>query len=397
MEMNENLPLHDVDVAVLVGGLGTRLRGVVDSVPKPLAPVLGRPFLFYLLDMLALRGARSVTLCCGYKGALVHERIGTEWLGMPIHYSFETEPLGTGGAAAKVAHCMTSDHVVLMNGDSWLEPDWRSLLHALRKWSAVIALAHTAEVSRYGSVWRNMDGQICSFIEKGMGTGLGWINGGVYCFHRSLLARLPSEPSSLEKDWFPRWADEGIVGGIESKGSFLDIGTPESFAAAGTFFEQIGFAPNQMFPDMPSSEGVVPKLGTCGVVFDEKSRIVLEKRSDCGWWCLPGGRLNAGETLTQGSVREVFEETGLEIEITGFLGVFSDPRRRTVRYPDNGDLRQLVDAVVLGRPCGGELKKSAESLDVAWFAPWELPLNTVPPVIEILREAFYWSGQTLLR
>jgi hypothetical protein len=68
------------------------------------------------------------------------------------------------------------------------------------------------------------------------------------------------------------------------------------------------------------------------------------------------------------------------------LGIFSDPTRRTVRYPDNGDLRQLVDAAWLATPSGGSLKKSPESLDLRWFHPHEIPLHTVPPVVEILRK-----------
>lgn len=394
--MND-LPLSGVDAAVLVGGLGTRLRGVVDDVPKPLAPVLGRPFLFYLLDMLALRGARSVTLCCGYKAELVRGAAGAEWLGMPVRYSGEPAPLGTGGAAALAARGMESDFVLLLNGDSWLEPDWAGLLEAARRHGAALALARVEETGRYGAVERGPDGRVASFAEKREGGGPGWINGGVYCLRRELLAGAPPGPSSLERDWFPQWAARGILAGSEAPGAFLDIGTPESFAAAGEFFQRLGIAPVAMFPDAPGREGVIPKLGTCAVIFDEERRVVLERRSDCGWWCLPGGRLDAGETLAQGAAREAREETGIEIEITGFLGVFSDPRRRTVRYPDNGDMRQLVDAVVIGRPAGGALCKSAESLDVAWFAPGAIPLNTVPPVIEILREAYGWAGQPLLR
>jgi NDP-sugar pyrophosphorylase family protein len=71
---SESLLLSGIDAAILVGGLGTRLRGVVDNVPKPLAPVLGRPFLFYLQDMLAIRRARSVTLCSGYMADFVQEK-----------------------------------------------------------------------------------------------------------------------------------------------------------------------------------------------------------------------------------------------------------------------------------------------------------------------------------
>ena len=79
MRIAPALPLFGIDVAILAGGFGTRLRGVVDAVPKPLAPVLGRPFLFYLLDMLSLRGARSVTLCSGYMADFIQQKTGSEW------------------------------------------------------------------------------------------------------------------------------------------------------------------------------------------------------------------------------------------------------------------------------------------------------------------------------
>ena len=96
-----------------------RLRGVVDNVPKPLAPVFGRPFLFYLLDMLALRGARSVTLCSGYMADFVQEKIGSEWMGMPIHHSVESEPMGTAGALALAREFLQSDRALAI--------EWRYL------------------------------------------------------------------------------------------------------------------------------------------------------------------------------------------------------------------------------------------------------------------------------
>jgi NDP-sugar pyrophosphorylase family protein len=91
---------------------------VVDDVPKPLAPVLGRPFLFYLLDRLALRGARSVTLCSGYMADFIQEKIGSEWMEMPVHHSVETEPMGTAGALALAKVFLQSERVLVMNGDT---------------------------------------------------------------------------------------------------------------------------------------------------------------------------------------------------------------------------------------------------------------------------------------
>ena len=84
MRIAPALPLFGIDVVILAGGFGTRLRGVVDAVPKPLAPVLGRPFLFYLLDMLSLRGARSVTLCSGYMADFIQQKNGSEWTRSPL-------------------------------------------------------------------------------------------------------------------------------------------------------------------------------------------------------------------------------------------------------------------------------------------------------------------------
>jgi len=175
------------------------------------------------------------------------------------------------------------------------------------------------------------------------------------------------------------------------------MGIPETYAATGAFFEHLGIAPHSMFPDAPPLPDVPPKVGVCTIIFDESGRLLLEQRSDCGWWCLPGGKLDAGETLEHAAIRETFEETGLHAEPTGFLGVFSDPARRTVCYPDNGDLRHLVDAAILAKVVGGTLCPSRESLDLAWFSPANLPLNTVPAVIEMIRHAIGWDGRPLLR
>jgi len=392
------LPLAGIDAAILVGGLGTRLRDVVADVPKPLAPVLGRPFLFYLLDMLALRGARTVTLCCGYKAGIVSGTVGSDWLGMPVRYSVESGPMGTGGALGLARQYLHSDPVLVLNGDSWLEPDWVEFRGGVQGGGvdACLSLVGVSDSGRFGSV--RLDGDRVVAFEKSSNTCRpGLINGGVYFLSQGSLASLPQSPCSLEAEVFPGLAAGGRLAGRVSDSPFLDIGIPESYVVAAEFISGLGVAPHQMFPDAPSMPEARPKLGTCAVILDESGRVVLEQRSDCGWWCLPGGRLDAGETLAQGAVREVREETGLEIDITGFLGVFSDPRRRTVRYPDNGDLRQLVDAVVVARPAGGKFAKSPESLDVRWFAPARIPLNTVPPVVEILRQALLGNSLGVLR
>ena len=391
------LPLFGIDVAILVGGLGTRLRGVVDNVPKPLAPVLGRPFLFYLLDMLALRGARSVTLCSGYMADFVQEKTGFEWMGMPVHHSIEKEPMGTAGALALAKKFLQSERVLIMNGDTWFEADFKAFAEAAEGSEFCIAAAQVQDASRYGTLEWGSDGRLLCFKEKSDTPAPGSINAGVYFVSQNLLASLRVEPLSLERAVLPALTLERRVKVFRTDAPFLDIGIPEDYAAAADFFRQLEISPHSMFPDFPDMKAAAVKLGTCILIFDHLGRSLMERRSDCGWWGLPGGRVDAGETIMASALREVAEETGLQVEITRFLGLFSDPRRRTVRYPDNGDLRQLVDAALLASPIQGNLTTSSESLDLRWFSPDELPLNTVPPVVEILRAACSQTRNTLLR
>jgi D-glycero-alpha-D-manno-heptose 1-phosphate guanylyltransferase len=385
--MSSALPLAGIDVAILVGGLGKRLRGVIGEMPKPLAPILGRPFLFYVLDMLALRGARTVTLCGGFKSEVVEQIVGSEWLGMGINHSVEKKPMGTAGALALCRGFLQTERVLVMNGDTWFEPDFSGFLSTAGDSDVCVAARRMGETARYGSLEANSDGFVPKFNEKSAAAGSGLINGGVYLCSQDALHSLAVEPSSLEKDVLPVMASDGRVKAYESCAPFLDIGIPKDYEAAPGFFEALGIAPVEMFPDAPDMREAAVKLGTCIVISDGNGRFVLEKRADCGWWGLPGGRVDAGETVLAGALREAEEETGLFVEVTEMLGVFSDPRRRTVRYPDNGDLRQLADIALLARPSGGALTASAESSDVDWFAPCDFPLNTVPPAVEILRAA----------
>lgn len=236
------LPLSGIDAAILVGGLGTRLRGVVDNVPKPLAPVLGRPFLFYLLDMLALRGARSVTLCSGYMADFVQEKTGSEWMGMPVHHSIEKEPMGTAGALALAKNFLQSDRVLTMNGDTWFEPDFKAFAEAAEGSEFCIAAAQVPDASRYGTLEWDADGSLISFKEKSNSPASGSINAGVYFVSQKLLASLRVEPLSLERSVLSRLTLERRVKVFLSASPFLDIGIPSDYAAAAGFFEGLGIA-----------------------------------------------------------------------------------------------------------------------------------------------------------
>ncbi|MGH7130352.1 MAG: NUDIX domain-containing protein [Phycisphaerales bacterium] len=134
------------------------------------------------------------------------------------------------------------------------------------------------------------------------------------------------------------------------------------------------------------------KTAAAAIVVGDDGRILLEKRSDNGYWGLPAGALDKGETIAQTCVREVLEETGLAVHIERLLGVYSDPAiGQLIRYPD-GVVAQVVAAVFICRPTGGTLAMSDESTDLQWFDPRSLPEPMTPS--HRVRIDDYLSGTT---
>jgi 8-oxo-dGTP pyrophosphatase MutT (NUDIX family) len=145
-----------------------------------------------------------------------------------------------------------------------------------------------------------------------------------------------------------------------------------------------------MFGPRTVTEHTRIKAGVGVVIPDARGRLLLEQRRDCGWWGLVGGGVDPGESLAQAVERETYEETGLRVKITRLIGVYSEPMGRLVAYPDNGDLRHLVDTVFAVRILTGKLRKSAESRRLAYFAPEALPAELVPPAVAPIQD--YLSG-----
>ncbi|MBM3546908.1 MAG: nucleotidyl transferase [Alphaproteobacteria bacterium] len=229
--------LSGIDIAVLAGGLGTRIAGVLGDTPKVLAPVGGRPFLEVLLGK--LRGAKKVVLCLGHLAPKV-----TEWLKanpppVPVECVIEPEPLGTAGALRFAASHLTSDPFLVMNGDSVVETDLGGFIDDHRRSGAPgsILAVEVPDGSRFGRLEISPAGRITRFAEKDTSaTGAAWINGGIYAFTPSLLARLmAAEGPSLERD-FLGLLPEATLHGARRQARFIDIGTPESLAQAPAFF-----------------------------------------------------------------------------------------------------------------------------------------------------------------
>jgi NDP-sugar pyrophosphorylase family protein len=232
----------DVTAAILAGGLGTRLRSVVGDRPKVLAEVGGRPFLTYLLDQLARAGAREVVLLTGYGADQVRDALGESYAGMRLSYSTEPMPLGTGGALRWALPRLASPAVLLLNGDSCCDVELGDFWRFHREYGADVSLvlARVADASRFGRVETERGGRVARFVEKGPSGAAGWVNAGIYLIERPLIAELPLlRPLSLEHDLFPGWVKARHVRGFRCRGRFLDIGTPQSYAAAETFLHRL--------------------------------------------------------------------------------------------------------------------------------------------------------------
>jgi NDP-sugar pyrophosphorylase family protein len=220
---------------VLAGGLGTRLRSVVPELPKPMAPVRGRPFLEFVLDQLVEAGFELATLAVGYRSHSIRSHFGERYRGLVLDYSVETEPLGTGGAIRLGWASVSEQDVFVVNGDTYLEVDYRAMLDAHRREDALLTLAvcHVADAGRYGAL-ELRDGRVAGFHEKGR-SGPGWINAGVYVLARQLQPLLASrEPFSFEQDIVvPELSAIRPLAHI-TDGVFIDIGIPEDYARAQT-------------------------------------------------------------------------------------------------------------------------------------------------------------------
>lgn len=223
----------DFTAFILAGGLGKRLRQVVSDRPKPMADVLGQPFLEILTRLLVAKGIHKFVMLVGYKADSIEEHFNDSRFGdLEIMFSHETEPLGTGGAV-KNAQRFATDPTLLVNGDTYLDANIKELyeFHKVRGADVTISLFQVADVSRYGSVSLNSDGLVIKFHEKsGNLCNSGLINAGVSLVSRSFIDALPEQSQfSMEIEVFPKLANTGRMFGLEQKGLFFDIGTPESY------------------------------------------------------------------------------------------------------------------------------------------------------------------------
>jgi len=228
---------HPKQAVILVGGEGTRLRPVTSRVPKPVAPVVERPFVAYILDNLARHGVERAVFSTGFLAEAIEAVIGDgSAYGLQVEYAVEDQPLGTAGAIANCEAVLQDGSFFVFNGDVLSDVDLTALAaaHVARGGMGTIFLTPVEDPRRYGLVELREDGSVDSFLEKpGDWEGTALINAGVYVLEPEVLEMIPrGRLFSIERGVFPKLAAAGSLYGHVDQGYWRDIGTPDSYLQA---------------------------------------------------------------------------------------------------------------------------------------------------------------------
>jgi D-glycero-alpha-D-manno-heptose 1-phosphate guanylyltransferase len=234
-----------MDVVILCGGLGTRLRGVIGESAKVMAKFEDKPFIDILISLIAEQGFQRFILCTGYQSEEVEQYFQENSKLFEVVISKEESPLGTGGAIKNARDYVLTDHFLALNGDCYCELNYEKFVqyHLLKKGISTIVLSPTKEEKDFGSVDISDDGQVSVYQEKDSSVNAGYVSNGIYCFQKDVFNMMPDQDKfSLEYDVFPKLVGNGLYGYTDEQG-FLDIGTPERFAKA-----QDGKVPGASWP-----------------------------------------------------------------------------------------------------------------------------------------------------
>jgi len=241
-----------VDAVILVGGLGTRLRPLTLSAPKPMLPTAGVPFLTHLIARIREAGITHVVLGTSYRAEVFADHFGAgEALGVELEYVLEPEPLGTGGGIRNVADTLRADTTLVFNGDNLIGVDLDAFLDTHRRADADVTLClhRVPDPRAYGCVPTDADGRVTAFLEKSPDPVSDQINAGLYAFRRQVIDTIPGgRPVSVERETFPALLAAGarVVAHLNT-GYWRDFGTPADFVAGSADLVR-GVAPSPAVP-----------------------------------------------------------------------------------------------------------------------------------------------------
>ena len=217
------------EAIILAGGMGTRLREVIKDIPKPMAFVNGKPFLYHLMDYLHRQGIKLFVLSVGYKNEVIKEYFGDSFKAAKISYAVEDTPLGTGGAIKLAAEYITNDRFWVINGDTFVGLKLNDFYNKTTNLEISLALVEMNDFDRYGIVDTN-DRSISGFKEKEY-RKQGFINSGVYLMSKGFLEQNAPKKQrfSFENDVLEAKVDKVNIGFFKAKAVFIDIGIPEDY------------------------------------------------------------------------------------------------------------------------------------------------------------------------
>jgi Nucleoside-diphosphate-sugar pyrophosphorylase involved in lipopolysaccharide biosynthesis/translation initiation factor 2B, gamma/epsilon subunits (eIF-2Bgamma/eIF-2Bepsilon) len=226
-----------MQAVILVGGEGTRLRPLTSTVPKPLVPLIDRPFIAYMLEWLRRHDVDDVIMSCGFLATSVHNVLGDgSAYGVRLRFVEEPGPRGTAGAL-KYAEEFLADRFLMLNGDVLSDMDLTQQIaqHEATGARATLALVPVADPSAYGLVRVNEDNSVKGFLEKPSADQIdtNLINAGAYVLERDVLDIIPPDSNvSIEREIWPKLVGNGLYAYPHDRAYWLDIGTPETYLKA---------------------------------------------------------------------------------------------------------------------------------------------------------------------
>jgi mannose-1-phosphate guanylyltransferase len=225
-----------MQAVILVGGEGTRLRPLTSTVPKPVVPLVDRPFIAYMLEWVHAHGVNDVVMSCGFLATAVRNVLGDgSQYGLRLRFIEEPEPRGTAGAL-KYAEDLLDERFIMLNGDVLTDIDLTAQIeqHDASGATATLALVAVDDPTAYGLVRLNEDHAVKEFVEKPSADQIDskLISAGAYVLERSVLDRIPPDRNvSIEREVWPQLVGDGLYG-FPADAYWLDIGTPERYLQA---------------------------------------------------------------------------------------------------------------------------------------------------------------------
>jgi NDP-sugar pyrophosphorylase family protein len=230
--------LDEIEVLILCGGEGKRLRSVISDVPKPMAPIGTKPFLDYLIELVSRQGFKNFCFLTGYKSEKIFSYFQLNFKNLNTRFSEEETQLGTGGAIFQAIENSKFEKFLILNGDTFFNINLKSFVINSIEGTLKLALKNMADASRYGRVECDNTGQVISFIEKDLNNSckVNLINGGIYLLDKKIKSYLMKNNGffSIENDIFPKLLIDGKIFAQTFEDDFIDIGVPEDYIRAKT-------------------------------------------------------------------------------------------------------------------------------------------------------------------